>query len=142
MPVLPSNAQGGASGSSPFDIVIPDAVLRGLSSWEMALSGHDVHRSVWPVRDVLHVLVGRLKHYCSLKGDADDELYAVRANFEALMERNASPREENGVLHRRSAVDPLVKRRRGNVGTVRGRGSGSRSVSRMSAKSKHVSFRK
>ena len=77
-----------------------------------------------------------LNRYYSLKGDAEDELDALPANFEALKERNASLREENGVLRRSSAVDAVVKRRRGNDGTGRGRSSGYRSVRRVSAKSK------
>ena len=124
MPGSRSTVRGGPSGRSPFDLVIPDPVQRGLSSWKMALSGEEVRGSGWSVRDVLDVLERRVNRYYSLKGDAEDELDAERANVEALTERNASLREENGVLRRSSAVDPLVKRRRGNDGTGRGRGSG------------------
>ena len=73
-----------------MDLVIPDPVIRGSSSWEMALSGKEVRASGCPVRDVLDVLSGRLNRYYSLKGDSEDELDAVRANVEALTERNAS----------------------------------------------------
>ena len=124
MPVSRSTVRGGPCGRSPLDLVIPDPVLRGSSSWEMALSGKEVRGYGWLVRDILDVLAGRVNRYYLLKGDAEDELDAVRANVEALTERNASLREENGVLRRSSAVDPLVRRRRGNDGTGRGRGSG------------------
>ena len=124
MPVCRLTVRGGPSGRSPLDLVIPDPVQRGSSSWEMALSGEEVRGSGWPVRDVLDVLAESVNRYYSLKGDAEDELDAVRANVEALTKRNASLREENGALRRSSAVHPPVKRRRGNDGTGRGRGSG------------------
>ena len=89
----------------------------------MALSGEEVRGSGLPVRDVLDVLAGRVNRYYSLKGDAKDELDAVRANFEALSARNAGLHEENGELHRSSVVDPLVQRRPGNYSIGRGRGS-------------------
>ena len=47
----------------------------------------------------------------------------MRANFEALSERNASLFEDNGGLRRGSAVDPIFKRRRDNDAVGRGRGS-------------------
>ena len=105
-----------------MELVIADPVLRGSSAWEVALSGEEVLGSGWPVRDVLDVLAFRVNRYYSLKRDAEDELDAMRANVEALSERNASLREESGELRRSSVVDPLVKRRRGNdgVGQVRG----------------------
>ena len=122
VPVYRSNVRGGTSGRSPLDLVIPDPLLRGSSAWEMALSGEEVRGSGWPGRDVLDVLAGRVNRYYSLKGDAEDELDAIRANVEALSERNAILCEENGELRRSSVVDPLVKRRRGNDGIGRGRG--------------------
>ena len=124
MPVSRSTVRYRPSVRSPLDLVIPDAVLPGSSSWEMALSGEEVRGSGWPVRDVLDVLEVRVNLYYSLEGDAEDELDAVRANVEASTERIAILREENGVLRRSLAVDPLVKHRRGNGGTSRGRGSG------------------
>ena len=54
------------------------------------------------------MLAGRVNLYYSLKRDAEDELDAMRANVEALSERNASLRQENGELRRSSVVDPLV----------------------------------
>ena len=87
------------------------------------LSGEEVRGSGWPVRDVLDVLAGLLNRYYSLKGDAEDKLDGMHANVEALSERNASLREENGELRRSSVVYPLVRRRRGNDGVGRGPGS-------------------
>ena len=69
------------------------------------------------------MLAGRVNLYYSLNGDAEDELDAMRANVEALSERNANLREENAELRRSLVVDPLVKRRRGNDGVARGHGS-------------------
>ena len=63
VPVFRSTARGGTSGRFPLDLVIPDPVLRGSSSGEMALSGKDFRGSVWPVRDVLKVLAGRVNSY-------------------------------------------------------------------------------
>ena len=108
VPVSRSTVRGGKSGRSPLDLVIADPVSRGSSAWEMALSGEEVRGSGWPVRDVLDVLAGRVNLYYSLKRDAEDELDAMRANVEALSERNASLRQENGELRRSSVVDPLV----------------------------------
>ena len=87
----------------------------------MALSGEEVRGSGWPVRDVLDVLAGRENIYYSLKGDTEDELDAMRANVEALSERNASLREGNGELRRSSVVNPLATRRRCNDGVGQGR---------------------
>ena len=120
VPVSRSTVPGGTSGPSPLDLVTADPVLRGSSAWEMALSDEEVCGSGCPVRDVLDVLAGRVNRYYSLKGDAEDELDAMRANVEALSERNASLREENGELRRSSVPDPLVKRRRDNDGVGRG----------------------
>ena len=89
----------------------------------MALSGEEVHGSGWPVRDVLDGLADRVNRYYSLEGDAEDELNAVRAIFEGLAEKYASIREENGVLRRSLAVDPLEKQLRGHDGTGGARGS-------------------
>ena len=58
MPVSRSTVRGGSSGRSPLDLVIPDPVLRGSYSWEMALSVEEVRGSGRPVRDVLDVLAG------------------------------------------------------------------------------------
>lgn len=46
-----------------LDIVIPDSVLRGLSSWDMTFSGEDVRGSGWAVCDVLEVLAGRVNRF-------------------------------------------------------------------------------
>ena len=67
-----STVRGGKSGRFPLDLVIPDPLLRGSSSWEMALSDEEVRGSGWPVHNVLDVLAGRLNRYYSLKGDAED----------------------------------------------------------------------
>ena len=123
VPVSRSTVRGGTSGRSPLNLLIRDPVLRGSPSWEMALPGDEVCGSGWPVRNVLDVLAGRVNRYYSLKRDAEDELDALRANVEALSERNTRLRKENGELRRRSVVDPLVKRRRGNGGVGRVRGS-------------------
>ena len=123
VPVSRSTVRGGTSGRSPLDLFIADPVMRGSSAWEMALSGKEVRGSSWRVRDVLDVLARRVNRYYSLKRDAEDELDAMCASVEALSERNASLREKNGELRRSSVVDPLVKRRRGNDGVGRGRGS-------------------
>ena len=120
VPVSRPTVRGGTSGRSPLELVIAYPVLGGSSAWEMALSGEEVRGSGWPVRDVLDVLGGRVNRYYSRKGDTEDALDAMRANFEALSERNASLREENGELRRSSVADPLVKRRRGNDGVGRG----------------------
>ena len=123
VPVSRSTVRGGTSRRSPLDLVIADPVLRGSSAWEMAPSGEEVRGSGWPVRDVLEVPAGLVNRYYSLKGDPEDELDAMRANLEALSERNAGLREENGELRRSSVVDPLFRRRRGNDGVGRGRAS-------------------
>ena len=39
VPVSRPSSRGGASGRSPFDMVIPDSFLRGFLSWKMAISG-------------------------------------------------------------------------------------------------------
>ena len=118
-PVSRSVVRGGTSSRSPLELFIADPVLGGSSAWEMALSGEEVRGSGWTVRDVLYVPAGR---YYYLKGDAEDKLNAMRANVEAVSERNASLRQENGELRRSSVVNPRVRRRRGNDGVGRGRG--------------------
>ena len=100
-------------GLSPLHAFLPDAVLRSVSSWKMAVSGEELRQSSWTVRNIVDVLAGRINRYYSLKADAEDELDTARGEIVALASKNANLHEENGELRRRVAADPLVKRRRG-----------------------------
>ena len=75
------------------------------------------------MRNIFDVLAGRVHRYYSLKAEAEDELDTARGEIDVFTSKNANLREENGELRRRVAADPLVNRRRGNDGIVRGRES-------------------
>ena len=54
-------------------MVVPDSVLHSAMPWKMAVSGEDFRESVWAVRNILDVFVGRVNRYYLLKGDAEEK---------------------------------------------------------------------
>ena len=79
--------------------MLADAVFRQEPSWESALTGVPRRSERWRVRDLIKVLVGRVKSYYREKESAELEVDTLRARF------SMTGAFEHGLKHYRRSED-------------------------------------
>lgn len=92
------------------------------------------------IHEVSNIFAQGANRYHCLKEHAEVELDALRFKMESLASKNATLRERNSDLRRNIAANPALKRRGGNDGRGRGRGTQVSSRTRLRVVPLHKSY--